>query len=173
MNIFYNILNIYLLHDNLRNFNMYNNQWFCTHFQFCSFDLYFHLYNFDLLFHYGCISRGCILNTSFFYCWNNLHLSLFMSSIWLFTFLTPSSEVLWFFCLYLHLSYSTFEIMWFLSLHFLFLSCSTRPCFSLLILTQYLCTCYIDVDKIWKLIICTSKFFHQLYVQLDYFPTFL
>ncbi len=81
----------------------------------------------------GSIFRCYILDTFFF--------GVGITSIFLvpefsmvFFFLTPSSKVLWFFWLYLLLSYSIYEVLWFFSLQFFLLSCSIRPCFCLFIL---------------------------------------
>jgi len=64
MNVFCNVLNICLLYNN---FNLYNDQWFYTHFWLCNFDLYLHLYSFNLISTNsicGFIPKGCILNIS-------------------------------------------------------------------------------------------------------------
>jgi hypothetical protein len=44
-------INICLLYDNLYNFNLYNNQWFCTDFWLCNSNMYLHLYSSSLLLH--------------------------------------------------------------------------------------------------------------------------
>ncbi len=147
---------------------MYSNQWFYTHYSSkvltCIF-AFVVLTSSSTSSIYSSIYRGCILNT-FFYCWNNLRMSLFLSFLWLFFFWTPSFKVLWFFCLYICLlSYSIIEVLWFLSLHFLILNCSTKHCFNLLILAQYLCIYWIPIDKIWIFKISFQLVLHNSFIS--------
>ncbi len=97
----------------------------------------------------------------FFQCQNNLHLLLFLNSLSFCFVLTPSSKVMWFLWLYLLLNCSIFEVMWFLSLNFLLLSCSTRPCFYLFILAQYLYTYWTTINEIWKILLINVQLVPQ------------
>ncbi len=129
MKIFYNFLNMFLLHYSFCSLDLFSNSWFCNHLWLCSFNLVFHYPNLWLY-----------LGHLLFYWWNRLHLLLFLNYMWFFLFMAPSFEILWFLCLYfLLLSCLSFEVLWFFSLHFLLLSCSVGPYFSLLIVVQCLC----------------------------------
>ncbi len=75
-------------------------------------------------------------------------------------------------------SCSTSEVLWFLSLHFLLLSCSTGPCFSLFIMVWYLCTCWTATNKIYKILLLSfqlvpqnsfiNSMLNQIFLQLLY-----
>jgi hypothetical protein len=98
--------------------------------------------------------QGLYFGYLFFCCWNSFHLLLFLSYMWVFLFLATSFEISWFICLYLlFLNYFFFEVLWFFSLYFLLLSYFVKPYFNVLILVRCLRTCWIAINKIWKMLL--------------------
>jgi hypothetical protein len=53
------------------------------------------------------------------------------------------------------------EVLWFLSLYFLFLKCSIRPCFCVFIPAQYFYTCWTTTNEIWNLFFISSQLVPQ------------
>jgi hypothetical protein len=80
--------------------------------------------------------------------------------LWLFLFLTPSSNAMWFF--YLYSSWATPLLRSYGSLIYILThEYSIGPYFSLIILARCFCTCWIILDKIWKFFLISFQLVHH------------
>jgi len=84
-----------------------------------------------------------------------------------FSFPSPSFEVMWFLYPYFPLlNYSSFEVLWFLSLHFLLLSCFVGLGFNFLILARCFYTYWIATKKIWKILLINFQLvLHNFFIS--------